>query len=199
VIVLANYKHKLKDGTVIDGYPDTMLTVPGSTNDNYKEKGVEKVYYMKDGKEEPADKSLVTTKNPSPFITNQNSSGTRTVNYDIAAAQGYAAANVKRNVFLVDNTCEEGKIEPEVKLITGDTTGVTPLSIPAGVVWDYNNSWSVTNKDELGDGSAGFKYFIHFNGLNPNNPKAGSTYKITYVGLGKCGGIRERERTITVK
>jgi len=192
VIVLAGYKHKLKNGTVIDGYPDTMLFV-GSTNENYKEKGVEKVYYMKDGAEVALDKNLVTTKNPSPFITGQSSSGTRTVNYDIAAAPGYAAANVKRNVFLVDNDCEEGKIVPEVK-----ESGSS--EIPAGVVWDYNSSWSVTNRDELGNGTAGYKYFIHFNGLDPNNPKVkAGGYKITYVGLGKCGGITELERTITVK
>jgi len=191
VIVLAGYKHKLKNGTVIDGYPDTMLTVPGSTNDNYKEKNVEKVYYIKDGAEVPVDKNLVTIKNPSPFITGQTMWGTRTVNYDIVGGSGYKEANAKRNVFLVDITCEEGNIEPEVK-----ASGAS--EIPAGVVWDYNSSWSVTNKDELGNGSAGFKYFIHFNGLNPYSPKAGK-YNITYVGLGRCGGKTELERTITVK
>ncbi len=190
VIVLSGYKHKLKNGTVIDGYPDTMLYI-GSTDANYVEKGVDKVYYVRDGAEVAVDKNLVTPTRPSSFITGQNYAGAKTVYYDISAGSGYAAANAKRNVYLVDNECDEGKIEPTVNVSGTD-------EIPAGTAWDYSSSWSVINQDELGKGSGGFKYFIHFNGLNPNNPKAG-TYKITYVGLGRCGGMTELERTITVK
>jgi len=190
VIVLENYKHKLANGTVAE-YPDTMLLV-GQSNSDYKEKGVAEVYYMKDGEKVPLDKSLVTTKNQSPFITGQSSAGARAVNYDIEAGNGYAAKNVKRNVFLVDNLCEP----PDPQKPTVTATGAS--QIPAGTPWDYANSWSVISNDAAPNNGTGFKYFIHFNGLDPNNPKPGS-YDITYVGLGKCGAKTELPRTIVVK
>ena len=91
---------------------------------------------------------------------------------------------------MVDNSCDDK---------TAPTVNVSVSEIPAGTPWDHFSSWTVTNKDENGGGAA-FKYFIDFNGLDPDKPVAKSGgYKVTFVGLGKCGGITEMEKTITVK
>ncbi|GBU21322.1 hypothetical protein R80B4_01211 [Fibrobacteres bacterium R8-0-B4] len=196
VIVLKPYKYSLGGRTV--EYPDTAIFINGtvpSTNNNYTEKGVDSVYYISGGTKTMLSTGLVTPSLPSNFITDPGTSGTRQVNYDIPAGQGYGARTVRRNVFLVDGGCEEPLFEPTVKKSANSSD-----EIKAGEVWDYANSWNVISNDAPPNDGSGFKYFIDFNGLNPNNPVARSTpYKITYVGLGKCGVKKELTRDITVK
>lgn len=200
VIVLAGYAHKLKSGKTVY-YPDTMMLAGGrSTNEDYErsEKGVDKVYWLNAGVETPLDKNSVERTLPSNFITGQTVIGGGTgkvVTYKIPGGNGYDAGEARRNVFLVDPDCEEATKEPTINIPSSSSN-----EIQAGKVWDYAASWTVVNNNtEDGTlGNTGYKYFIDFNGLDPNNPKAG-TYKITYVGLGKCGGTSELERTITVK
>lgn len=182
VIVLNPYKHKLSSGKVVEG-PDTMLYI-GSAN--YVEKGA-KAY--KSTGEEIVGSNVVNITPPafgSDNITQQ-------VDYRVEAGTGYGSASKKRNVHMVDKTCDD-KTEPTVNVSTSWTG-----EIPAGTVWDYDRVWYVLNKDENGGGAA-FKYFIDFDGLDPNKPVAKSGgYKITFVGLGKCGGINEKEVPLTVK
>jgi len=188
VIVLTPYKHNIK-GKVIE-HPDTMMF--GGT---YVEKGA-RAYYVKDGAEVAIDANSVVK--PSGSNTTMPSSvdnpGQRSLQYTLPAGAGYSQADpVSRNVYLVVRGCDA----PADPVITagGDTT------IAAGTEWNYSTGWSVANKDKDGDqawSSAGRKYLIDFAGLDPKKPKAG-TYKITYVGLGACGSIATKERTITVK
>ncbi len=196
VIVLSNYKHQLQNGTDVYS-PDTMLRA-GSTDADYVEKGVDSAYYISNGtKVDLKDKVKISRQEY--FITDQDvagGGGGRLVNYDIEAGSGYGATKVRRNVFLVARECEGALKPPEIRWKSGQTADLT---IPADSVWEYADSWSVTNKEDSDYyGSVGYKYFIHFNGLNPNKPEA-KTYTVTYVGLGKCGSTMEQTRTITVR
>ena len=178
VIVLNPYTHKLKSGKEVK-WPDTMLY---SGSGVYVERGAKA--YTGTGEEIAGVNLTITT----PIFGNDNI--TKQVDYRVNAGNGYGAASKKRNVHMVDNSCDDK---------TAPIVNVSVSEIPAGTPWDYITSWSVINKDENGGGAA-FKYFIDFNGLDPDKPvaKAGG-YKITFVGLGKCGGITEMEKTITVK
>jgi len=195
VIVLKPYRHKLKDGTGVDA-PDTMLPA-GKTDNDYIEKGVEKVYWLNGTTEVALQTGSVKITKASPFITNQSfSAAGREVSYSIDPGSGYDGVTVKRRVFLTSNECEEGPIAPNITFRGSDT-------IPANTPWSYSDSWSVENRQDTDFiGRTGIKYFIHFNGLDPNKPvaKAGG-YKITYVGLGACTGApsAEKERIIFVK
>jgi hypothetical protein len=189
VIVLTPYKHNIK-GKVIE-HPDTMMF--GGT---YVEKGA-RAYYVKDGAEVAIDANSVVK--PSGSSTNMPSSvenpGQRSLAYTLPAGTGYSQADpVSRNVYLVVRGCD-APADPVIT-VGGDTT------ITAGTEWDYAKGWSVANKDKDGDQawpSLGRKYLIDFDGLDPKKPKAGGKHNITYVGLGACGSIATKERTITVK
>jgi len=197
VIVLNPYRPTLT-GKAVDAV-DTMMTV-GSTDNNYVEKGVKSVYYEKGGSKVEI-KGVDSTWRQTPFITNMRSSSARKVNYRVNGdGANYSLKTETRTVYLVGgDACEDedGRIDktpPEI-------TFKGPDNIAAGMSWygkGVDTSWAVTNKDIAGDGTEGYKYYIDFAGLDPRKPVA-NTYKITYVGLGKCGGTITKERTITVK
>jgi len=183
VIVLNNYTYKLNGKDV--KWPDTMLYI-GSAN--YVEKGAKAYKNTGSGIGDEITGPNVVTITPPAFGGNDNI--TKQVDYRVEAGNGYGAASKKRNVHMVEKECD-------VK--TAPTVNVSVSEITAGTPWDYDKSWSVINKDENGGGAA-FKYFIDFNGLDPDKPVAKTGgYKVTFVGLGKCGGITEKETTITVK
>lgn len=186
VIILNNYTHKLKSGKSVSS-PDTMLYV-GSKNSDYKEKGVSKVTDSK-GQEIPDWRTKVRT--TTPTIDGVNDPVTLKVGYEISAGSGYGAKSINRSVYLVENGCDDGSTDPTITVNTAND----PDNKTAGSVWNYDGGWSVRDNDVGGNG---FKYFIDFDGLNPNSLVAG-TYNITYVGLGKCGKKAEKSRTITVR
>jgi len=184
VIALNNYTYKLKSGKEAK-WPDTMLY---NWKGAYVEKGAKA--YKNTGSgigDEITGPNVVTITTPE-FGDNV----TKQVDYRVEAGNGYGAASKKRNVHMVD-TCED-KTAPEVRVSNSNWRD----DIPAGTPWDYDKVWIVTSKDEnIGNG---FKYFIDFDGLDPDKPvpKSGG-YKITFVGLGRCGGVTELTKTLTVK
>jgi hypothetical protein len=204
VIILKPYTHKLKNGTTVL-WPDTML-VAGSTNNDYKEKGVEEVYYESSAGKTVLDNNLVTVTLPSSFITG-GAAGQKRVNYRIPSDDSKYTEKIEyRNVYLVgkvDVGNEECgyKADPVINFV-----GTEALEIPKDTPWNHESSWSVTNKDApsaddpYGYGAAGYKYFIYMGTpeLNWREPAPG-TYTITYVGLGRCGSTAERTRTVTVR
>ncbi|MDR2592794.1 MAG: hypothetical protein LBC59_08315 [Chitinispirillales bacterium] len=209
IIVLKPYKLKVPSSGKIIDYPDTMIYLSSATNDSYREKGVDRVYYVSGGNETTVcsngcDGVVTTTRQPS-FITGQNDPARKTVTYEIPAGTGYASGAATRNVFLVytEAQCVADEIAPVAPIVRKATaTASNPNSdtIPAGVIWKYDDTWTVTHSNALG--SAGFKYMIDFNGLDPYKPvpkSGGGGYEITYVGLGKCGETAELKRTIFVK
>ncbi len=201
VIVLNGYNYKLKNGTSFT-YPDTMLYY-GDRDNNYVEKGVERVYRINGDNEEPLNVSI-TPEPQQNFITGvQSGSGGvgRKVTYKVPAGSGYNAGEASRNVFLVEKGCEDPPTPPTITFVGDETLKISAGRGLEGKGWDYAGSWSVRNNEDTDFlGPTGYKYLIHFNGLNPYNPqpKTGG-YKITYVGLGKCGTTAEKERTVIVE
>jgi hypothetical protein len=190
VIVLEPYKHNIDGKTIY--HKDTVM----SGGDTYVEKGVKRVYYMKDGAEEPVDAGLVE-KTAITIPTTVENPGQRSLSYTLKAGAGYAAADaVSRYVYLVVRGCDT----PAPPTITFVEEG--NITITAGVEWNYDNGWSVKNQDRDGDQdwstSGGKKYIVDLDGMDPKKPAKG-TYNVTYVGLGACGSIAKRERTVTVK
>jgi len=191
VIVLNPYKHNIPGVSKTIEHPDTMMIYGGT----YSEKGAA-AYYEKDGAKvtitEPVTK-------PNPPNTSANSPAARSLAYTLAAGSGYSAADpVTRYVYLVDSYCSD-KAAPKIAL----ADSAKALSIPAGVEWNYGASWSVTNMDYddgtlVGGQSAGRKYLIDFGGMDPKKPAKG-TYTITYVGLGGCGSIAVKTRSVKVE
>jgi len=195
VIVLNPYKYKLGNNVV-----DVMDTVLVDGGGAYVEKGVKEVYWLRDGTTKvPLDVNSVT-RLPLPSFTGPSKTGKK-VSYEINPGTGYDKGVAQRYVFVVDGHCEstsDRASKPAIEFV-----GSEALTIDAGRPWDYAASWKVNNKN-LEEGaytaSDGIKYFIYFNGLDPNKPVTG-TYKITYVGLGMCkeAPAAESERTITVR
>jgi hypothetical protein len=195
VIVLNTYKH------VIGGKNYDNKDTAVSIGEQYVEKGVKEVYYMKEGAKVSLDVKLVTI-SPSNVSTNGSPFREIRITYSISAGAGYDAATEQRSVYLVEKGCG-GKAPPT---ITEKVPG--SITIPAGVKWNHTTTWEVGNmdKDDPTDPdpifrSAGVQYFVDYGSsptLNPDNPAKG-TYTITYVGLGACGSTASKTKTVKVE
>jgi len=198
VIVLKPYRPTLT-GRAVE-VKDTMMFMSGAgitVDPVFKDPGIAEVYYMKGGVKNSVDVSLVKITPPkfSPAIV-----GRKDATYKLDGdGKNYATKTELRYVYLIGGVrCEDdnGKMieqtKPEITFVGSD-----PLTISTDVAWNYDYSWNVTYKDDNFNTSA-FKYYIDFDGLKPEKPEVG-TYNITYVGLGACGGIQTKVRTIKVQ
>jgi hypothetical protein len=192
VIVLNTYRHTLPGGQVIN-HPDTAFPSGAGAAERYREKGVQRAYYL-DSNGDTVNITLdkVTITAPSAMILNSANPIQTTVRYTIAAGSGYGAAEVTRRLTTYSIACDD-ETPPEISFADGSGD---QLALKAGQPWNHSASWRASARDDLVTVGAK-QYLIYLDGMDANNPKAG-TYNIVYVAIGGCGGISVRPRTVTV-
>jgi hypothetical protein len=194
VIVLSKYRHVIEGHTIM--HKDTAFMIGGT----YVEKGIDTVYYIKDGRQIGINRSLVTL-GPAPSTNVSSPNSTRNRKYTLPGTGEYQGTEETRyvRIFWDRDGCMSPGAGGPVITFNGGSGDALEIS---GNTWNASNSWSVAAGDGDNELSGGYplKYIVDFGGLDPNNLVVRpAPYTVKYVALSGCGVYTVRVRTVTVK